>query len=235
MGGPNPMRTSYTDKRILLRLTQALESRGWGEASAILDECTQEDIKEISPILVSLCKHSSWLLRADAVETIGVFGLQRHVKSVMALLDDRNVTVRAYALMAYYDLLKEKALHKIKKYCKDSDVRVRVTALSLRCIEAWDIIDFTKLSKILLRSRCDYRHQYAALSIFDYYCTAGPRNEVVDLFQQILSRIDKSMGLATDIIKCLHKWRKKRGHPYRVSVKLKTPSSTETLSSIRKV
>lgn len=197
------MRRQTQRQDILARLCQAEEGKDWLEVSDILDEASSENIQVLKPELPRLMEHRDWVIRASAVERVGAFELIEFVRQVRARLKDRNVHVRSYALMAYYDLLGEKALPVIREHCQDSSVHVRVTALALCYVASEDEAVLRSLERIVLRRNCHYRHRGAMLNILDHYLDIPTYPELIDLFKAILQVAPKWHGVSKDIARKL--------------------------------
>ena len=193
---------------ILVRIKEAQDYKDWAEVSDILDEATKKDMDALKPIIPDLIEHHEWIVRASIVGLIGDFRLRQFLDLVKARLQDRNLVVRGYALVACYDILGAKALPIIEKNCSAKDVRQRLTALALNYIETGDTDAFKKLSRILTRKRCNLNHRSAILFILDYYCDVQPHSEIVELYEDILLDIPKSHGVAKDIRSMLNNWKK---------------------------
>jgi hypothetical protein len=193
---------------VSLRISDAEARRDWGEVSDILDHATREDIMAIRPIIPHLATHREWIIRASTVEAIGASHLRSYASLIKERLDDTHVVVRAYALMAYYDLLGRKALPLIYDLCASREVSIRVTALSLRYVHTGDRDAFNALRKLLTRKGCSPYHRSAVMRIVDYYCGAQVSDEMIHLFEEVLPDVPpKVLGLAEDMRKKLAKWR----------------------------
>jgi hypothetical protein len=194
---------------IRTRIEQVESGQVCDTVSGVLDEATEDDVDALKPILPDLLSHTEWVVRASAVELIGVFRLRRFLNLVTASLEDRNAIVRGYALSAYYDLLGEKALPLLRNWCDARDVRNRVDALALCYVETRQAPILDKLRRILMNKRCHFRHRYVAMNTFGYYLDVGKHPEMVKLFQDIRRRLrdaPRSFGLDKDIPRMLRKW-----------------------------
>ena len=187
------------------RIEEAEIQKDWGEISSILDDSTESDVGVLRNIIPRLAVHQQWIIRASVMEVIGDFGLRSFLHLVEDGLEDRYPTVRSYALMAYYDLLKEKALPTIEQFLKKADVELRVTALALHYVELGDGQIFETLRRILSRRPCRSAHRYAAINIFDHYCEVKSHKEIIELFENILQVLPANDGLASEIRKKLEK------------------------------
>lgn len=199
--------------RISARLRRALDDKQFGclEVSEVLDHVTERDVDAVKPFLPHLLEHREWLVRADAVEFVGAFHVHAFLDAVRSRLHDRNSLVREYALGAYYDLLGAKALPLLKRASKDEAVGFRVVALTLRYIESRDEAVLLELRRILLTKRCRFTNRYAALRTFDAYVDVGAYPEVVELFEDVLTKLSEAprkYGLDKDISRRLEKWRR---------------------------
>ena len=200
-------RTTKTDD-ISARIKEAMGDKDWGQVSILLDESDKEDAEALGPIIGDLMTHHAWVVRASAVEVAGVLGLRHVLRSVERCLKDRNGIVRSYALMAYYDLLGARALPAISESAAAKAVRDRVTALALQYVETGDEEAFEKLSRILKRKGCDFRHRSCALNILDYYLDVPMDSRIIHLYEAILPDVPKSLGLARDIRRRLAGWKR---------------------------
>jgi HEAT repeat protein len=143
---------------VVRRLRQAESEKNWREISYILDNIdtlTEEDIRALEPVMPRLITHRDYLIRASAVDVVGLFQLRQFLDLVKARLDDRNKIARSYALEAYYELLGRESLPAVRKYCEDRSLQVRVTALSVCYAATGDETCLARLEKILLRRDCD--------------------------------------------------------------------------------
>jgi hypothetical protein len=193
-------------KGILTRLREAQSTKDWGEVSCILDEATGSDANAITPIMTELVTHHNWLVRASAVEVVGVFRQGQFVDLVQARLRDTNKVVRSHALQAYYDLLGAQSLPTLKSFCGDKNVGIRVTALALCYAATKDDSLLRTLKGILLREYCRYNDRYAALHTLDYYLDISTDPDVMQMFRSILKVTPRSLGLAKDLRKKLKEW-----------------------------
>jgi hypothetical protein len=197
---------------VVHRLRQAESEKNWQETVYILDHIdtlTEEDIRALEPVLPRLILHRYYVIRAGAVEVVGLFQLRQFLDLVEARLDDRNKDVRSYALEAYYDLLGGESLPAVRKYCEDRSLRVRVTALSVCYAATGDETCLARLEKILLRRDCDYHLRFVALNTLDYYMDVSRDPRAIGLFRSILERAGKSRGIAVTIRTRLAEWEKK--------------------------
>lgn len=157
---------------ILARLKQAQDTKDWARMSEILDAASENDVEDLESILSDLTEHPKWLIRASIVERIGDLRLRRLVESVKVRLKDNHPVVRAFALMAYYDLLGTKALPAIEEVCGTENVGVRFTALALRYAETGDKESLDMFSRILTSKQRHPKNQHTTVNIFDrYYMT----------------------------------------------------------------
>lgn len=204
--------TTPRASRISTRLRRALADRQFGglEVSEVLDHVTERDVDAVKPFLPDLLEHREWLVRANAVEFVGAFHVQESLNAVKARLHDRNLVVRQYALEACYDLLGAKALPLLKRASKDEAVGFRVVALTLRYVEERDEAVLLELRRILLMKRCRFANRYGALSTFDAYVDVGAYPEVIELFEDVLTKLSEAprkYGLDKDIPLKLKKWK----------------------------
>ena len=154
---------------ILARLKQAQENKDWARMSEILDQASTDDVEDIESLLPDLTEHPKWLIRASIVERIGDLRLRRLVESVKTRLKDNHPVVRAFALMAYYDLLGTAALPAIEEVCEAENVGLRFTALALRYAEKGDAESLDMFDKILTTKRRDPKNAHTTVNIFDRY------------------------------------------------------------------
>ncbi len=188
------------------RIQRAEEEKDWAGLSDILDEARPEDVeqlKQLKPLMKHLLAHRRWIVRASAVEVVGVFRLRQFAREVKLRLSDPSSDVRSYALMAYYDLFGARALPVIKDFAGVKDTRLRVTALVLLYVQTQDKDALARLSRLLTRKRCRYDNQYVALNEFDYYLDLKKHPDVVSLLERILQSTPRSYGLAKDIRRVL--------------------------------
>lgn len=190
-------------KNIQQRIKRAEEEKYWAEVSGILDDTTPDDVEQLKPLMKHLLAHRNWLVRASAVEVVGVFRLHQFASEVKLRLSDPNSNVRSYALMACYDLLGARALPVIKEFARVKDTRLRVTALVLLYVQTQDEDALAQLGRLLTRKRCRYDNRYVALNQFDYYLDLKKHPEVVSLLERILQSTSRSYGLAKDIRRVL--------------------------------
>lgn len=154
---------------IVGRLREAQEGRDWARMSEILDEANEGDIRSLESIIPSLAEHDKWLIRASTVERIGNLHLRQLVDSVEVRLKDKHPVVRAFALMAYHDLLGVKALPAIEELCETENIGLRFTALALRYVETGDEDTLSKIGNILATKRRYPENHYTTVNIFDRY------------------------------------------------------------------
>lgn len=154
---------------IVACLKEAQDDRDWARMSEILEEANENDITSLESIIPNLAEHEKWLIRASTVERIGDLHLRRLVESVKDRLKDKHPVVRAFALMAYHDLLGTKALPAIEEFCGAENIGLRFTALSLRYVETGDEETLDKLGRILMTKRRYPENHYTAVNIFDRY------------------------------------------------------------------
>jgi hypothetical protein len=192
---------------LLARLNEAEQQKDWGEMASILDDATEGDVGVLRSVIPRLAAHQNWLIRASAMELIGDFRLRSFMNLVEVGLEDKHPSVKSYALMAYYDLLKKKALPTIERFERAADIGLRVTALALHYVERSDEHTFRTLEGILSRKRCSSTHRYAVINVFDHYSEVKSHKEMVELFESILQDVPASDGLASEITKKLNKWR----------------------------
>ena len=140
--------------------------------SDILDQANEHDVEDIDSMFPELTKHHKWLIRASTIERIGDLRLRRHVLPVKACLKDKHPVVRAFALMAYHNLLGSKALPAIEEACGTDNVGLRFTALALHYAETGDEETLDKFSRILTTKQHHPKNQHITVNIFDrYYMT----------------------------------------------------------------
>lgn len=192
---------------LLVRLNEAEQQKDWGGMADILDDATKDDVGVLRGVIPRLAAHREWLIRACAMEVIGDFRLRSFLNLVKVGLEDKHLAVKSYALMAYYDLLKKKALPTIERFEGVADVGLRVTALALHYVELGDEHTFKTLERILSRKRCSSMHRYALINIFDHYCEVKSHKEILELFENILQDVPATDGLASEIRNKLDKWR----------------------------
>jgi len=194
-------------KDIRIRIQEAEMSKDRALVSDILDEATKEEANMLVPIIPDLLKHPDWLVRASAVERVGASGLRQFEDLVRERLKDRVINVRAYALMAYYDLLARESLPVVEEFCRAKNVGLRVTALALHYVETHKEDVWKALTRILKRRNCYYMHRHIVLNVFEHYLDVSRHPEIVDLFQGMLRDLPRWHGLYKDIKQCLRVWR----------------------------
>ncbi len=196
---------------ILVRLNEAEQQKDWGEMAEILDDATKGDLGALRGVIPRLAAHRKWLIRTSTMEVIGDFRLRSFLNLVEVGLEDKHPAVKSYALMAYHDLVKKKALPTIERFENVADIGLRITALALHYVALGDEHTFKTLERILSRKRCSSTHRYVAINIFDHYCEVKSHEEIVRLFENILQDVPASDGLASEIRKKLDKWRGNKG------------------------
>ena len=154
---------------ILARLKQAQDTKDWARMSEILDQASENDAEVIESILSDLTEHHKWLIRASIVEMIGDLRLRQLIEPVKVRLKDKHPVVRAFALMAYHDLLGAKALPAIEEVCGTENVGLRFTALALRYAETGDEETLDLFSRILATKPRYPKNQHTTVNIFDRY------------------------------------------------------------------
>ena len=157
---------------ISVRLKQAHEDKDWARMSEILDEASENDAEDLESIIPDLTEHHKWLIRASTVEMIGDLRLWRLVEPVKGRLKDKHPVVRAFALMAYYDLLGTNALPAIKDVCEAENVGLRFTALALHYAETCGEETLDKFNRILETKRRYPENHHTTVNIFDRYYNA---------------------------------------------------------------
>jgi len=187
----------------MAELCRAEDEKAWHVVSEILDNAKEADVDVLKPVIPRLVVHRHWLARVSAVELVGNFQLGEFLELVRGRLDDRNVHVKCYALMACYDLLGAKALPLIQNACQDRSVHVRVTALALCYVVTEDRSFLNSLERVVLRKNCDYLHRYAVLHIFDRYLDVSSHPELLEMFRAILRMAPRRQGISKDIAKKL--------------------------------
>ena len=156
---------------ILARLQDAQGDKDWARMAEILDQASENDVDHFESLIPDLVEHPKWLIRASTVEMIGDLRLRRLVEPVEVRLKDNHPVVRAFALMAYYDLLGAEALPAIEEGCAAENVGLRLTALALHYAETGDGKTLDKLNKILEKKRHYPQNYRTTVNIFDrYYC-----------------------------------------------------------------
>ena len=101
------------------------------DISDILDEVRDWNYKELIPSIPSVLKNKNWVVRCDILDIIGHYKLSEFLDLVKKTLHDRIIVVRGYALQAYYEMQREKTLPMIRKFCKEKDIRLRLSGLTL--------------------------------------------------------------------------------------------------------
>lgn len=200
------MRKHAGKSDILKRLSEAEKGPCYLDIEDILDQVSTRDIGAIKSALPRLMQHKAWVIRASAVELVGNFKLTEFRSLVEAGLQDRNVHVRCYALMAYYDLLGHRALPLIREYCREKSVHLRVTAVALCYVITEDETVLKTLKKIVLRRNCDYHHRCVVLSILEHYLDVASRPQLIDMFKAILRISPKRLGISKEIRRKLRTW-----------------------------
>jgi HEAT repeat protein len=157
---------------IVSRLKQAQDTNDWARMSDILNLASENDVQYIESILSDLTEHHKWLIRASIVEMIGDLRLRQLVEPVKVRLKDKHPVVRAFALMAYYDLLGTKALPAIEEVCGAENIGLRFTALALHYAETGDEETLDKFNRILESKRRYPKNHHTTVNIFDRYYNA---------------------------------------------------------------
>ena len=171
------------------------KAEDWSDITEILAKITKEDIPHLRPVLPELLQHPNWVVRCDALDLIGEYRLDDFKHLVKKAIHDRNRVVRGYALSAHYDLERQAALDEIRRASQDKDVHVRVHALSLAFVETGDGVVLDQIARIVVRTLCDYRHQYSVLNVLTYYLQVETYPEVVDLFRRIREQTRRGSGI----------------------------------------
>jgi hypothetical protein len=197
------------------RIQRAEKEKDWAEVADIIDNATRQDVRDLEPLMEEFLIHRHWVVRASAVELIGIFRLHQFTKQVKLRLSDANQVVRTYALSAYYDLLGAKALPTIKRALRSKDTRLRVEALALLYIETKDRDAISQLTRLVTRKRGDFWNREVAFHEFEYYLDLKdhPTNlkghpEVLNLLESLLTDTPKEHGLAREIRALLAKCRR---------------------------
>lgn len=155
---------------ILARLQQAQEDQDWARMSEILNQVSENDVYHLESMIPDLVEHQKWLIRASTVEMIGDLRLQRLVEPVKVRLKDNHPVVRAFALMAYYDILGTKALPAIEEVCGAENIGLRFTALALHYAETGDGQTLEKFNRIMETKRhYSKKNHHTTVNIFDRY------------------------------------------------------------------
>jgi hypothetical protein len=170
------------------------------DISDILDEVTQWNYKELIPSVPAIFNNRNWIVRCDILDLIGCYKLTEFLGIVKKGLRDRRIIVRNYALGAYYELLREKALPMIRKFCKEKNMRLRLSGLSLFYIETGDENTFKQIRKIVMRKGSWY-HFYVnnIFSDFEYYLYTEKRPGIIKLYEDLLKHVPKSWGIAKEL------------------------------------
>jgi len=200
------MRKHAGKSGILKRLSEAEKGPCYLDIEDILDQASTRNIGAIKSALPRLMEHRAYVIRASAVELVGNFKLTEFRSLVEAGLQDRNVHVRCYALMAYYDLLGHRALPLIREYCQEKSIHLRVTAVALCYVITEDETVLKTLKKIVLRRNCDYHHRCVVLSILEHYLEIASRPQLIDMFKAILRISPKRLGISKEITRKLRTW-----------------------------
>ena len=173
------------------------------ELCDLLSAVTESDIQKLKPLIPDLIENKYWIVRCDILEIIGSFELSEFLDLVQKRLRDRTILVRLYALTAYYDLLKGKALRVIRQFTQDKHVNLRLAALILCYVETRDEEVLRQIRRIVTRKDCDYHHQYVFLHSCEDYLDTSKCPEIIQIYRDILRSIPKSRGVAKDIGKRL--------------------------------
>ena len=174
------------------------------EILILLGEVTSKDIPSLKKVVPYLLKNKFWLVQAEIIDIIGVYGIRGFENEISIILNDesRNETVRVYALFALYDL-NHKKLHKtLTEYLEDPCVSLRLAAMCLYYIGTKDRGLLTKITKIVCRKNCNYLHQMSVIGIFSYYIDISKNKEIMSLFQKIYLNA-RSKGIKKE----LEKWK----------------------------
>ena len=154
---------------ILGRLKQTQDAKDWAGMSQVLEEAGEDDAKDLESVIPDLAGHDKWLIRASTVEMIGNLGLRQLLESVKDRLKDNHAVVRAFALMAYHDLLGTKALPAIEEFCKSENVGLRFTALALHYAETGQEESLNGFSRIIESRDRHSETDHTVRNIFDRY------------------------------------------------------------------
>lgn len=161
----------------------------WVEISMLLDDVTSKDIPSLKKVIPFLLKSESWVLQADIIDIIGVYGIRGFEDEISMVLTDesRNEHLRFYALRSLYDLNHKKSHKILKEYLEDPCVSLRLAAMCLYYIETKDKGVLTKITQIVCRKNCNYLHQVSVIRIFSNYIDTSKNEEIVGLFLKICS------------------------------------------------
>jgi len=174
------------------------------DISDIFDEINEWNYKELIPSIPELSRNSYWVIRCDVLDIIGCYKLTEFLNIVKKGLRDRIIIVRGYALSSYYDLLGKKALPMIRKFCKEKNMRLRLSGLTLYYIETEDEETLKKIRKIVMRKGSWNRYYiYNIFNEFESYMHTEKRPEIIQLYEDLLKHIPKSFGISKDIKKRL--------------------------------
>ena len=167
-----------------------------GEVVCILEDITKDDVCKLLCIIPLLLNHKSWVVRAETLDIIGSFELLEYEKQVHKKMNDsnENITVRSYAMVAYYDLLQERALPVIKEIMKSPLIQLRIDALVLYYIETQSKESLNEIRRIVTRANCSRLHQHSVITLLDYYLDIKTYPEVIALLKEI-KKTTKSLGV----------------------------------------
>ena len=192
-------------EKTINKLKTHLNSMDWSDVLDILENIDEDNVHNIIPILPNLLQHKEWTVRAETVDIVGGCGLEKFLKTVKAMLYDKNRHVRAYALAALYDLKKEKAIKYLETFAKDRNVTMKINALALLYIAKGSPETLNEIRKIVLRKNCNYFHQFNVISQFDYYLEIKKHPEIIELYKDILKIKAPSSGVAKQLKGILRK------------------------------
>jgi len=166
------------------RITSETE---WEDIIMLLHDVTSKDIPSLKKVIPYLLKNESWVLQAEIIDIIGVYGIRGFENEISMILNDdsKNEHLRIYALFALYDLNHKKAHKTLKEYVEDPCVSLRLAAMCLYYIETKDKGLLTKITKIVCRKNCNYLHQFSVIKIFSYYIDTSKNEEIMGLLRKI--------------------------------------------------
>jgi hypothetical protein len=171
----------------------------WSGIMDLLAEVDMSNVRDLMPMLPCLLKHQAWPVRAEAIEIVGSCRIRKFLKFAKKMLQDKNNHVKAYALVAIYDLERNNALKYIKHFIHDQNIRIRINALTLLYVEERTPETLSEIRKIVLRKNCDYHHQFNAINQFKHYLKIKNCPEIIKLYKDMLKNALPSSGVVKEL------------------------------------
>ena len=174
------------------------------DISELMNSIDQSNVDEIVDFLPELLVHKYWIVRSDALEIIGDFELGQFTSNVLDVLKkERNSIVIGDALTALFDIDRTKSVQILSGYIKHKVVSVRLCTISLLYVEFQKVEYLEQITKILLRSNCNYLHKYVFFHTMTHYLNVKNNPDVMALLKSVLRATDPRLGVSKDIKKFL--------------------------------